>query len=57
MPRADLEICYPASGETLWDVGKRYGISPDTLADANGLCADAPGDADSLRDVRYLLIP
>lgn len=57
MPRADLEICYPTSGETLWDVGKRYGISPDALADANGLSADAPGDADSLRDVRYLLIP
>ena len=57
LPRADLEICYPTAGETLWDVGKRYGVSPDGLAAANGLSADAPGDTDSLRDVRYLLIP
>ena len=57
LPRADLEICYPTVGETLWDVGKRYGVSPDGLAAANGLSADAPGDTDSLRDVRYLLIP
>ena len=57
MPRADLEICYPASGDTLWNVSKHYGISPDAIAVANGLSSDAPGEADSLCGVRYLLIP
>ena len=56
-PHADLEICYPTQGETLWSVGKRYGVDPDTLAAANGISADAPGEADSLQGVRYLLIP
>ena len=56
-PRADLEICYPAARESLWDVGKRYGVSPEELAAANGIGADAPGEADSLAGVRYLLIP
>ncbi len=55
--RADMEICYPHSGETLWDVSRRYGVSPDALADANGLSADAPGDADSLTGVKYLIVP
>ena len=57
MPRADLEICYPTGEDTLWSVGKRYGVSPDDLALANGLSADAPGEVDSLQGVRYLLIP
>lgn len=56
-PRADLELCYPCTGETLWEVSRRYGISPEALADANGLSADAPGAADSLAGVRYLLVP
>ena len=57
MPRADLEICYPTGEDTLWSVGKRYGVSPADLALANGLSADAPGEVDSLQGVRYLLIP
>lgn len=57
MPRADLELCYPALDDSLWSVGKRYGVSPDDLAAANGLPAEAPGSVESLRDVRYLLIP
>ncbi|MBQ8357917.1 MAG: LysM peptidoglycan-binding domain-containing protein [Clostridia bacterium] len=57
LSRADLEICYPAAKDTLWDVGKRYGVSPDALATANGISAEAPGSAESLAGVRYLLIP
>lgn len=56
-PRADLELCYPGTGETLWEVSRRYGISPEALADANGLSADTPGEADSLAGVKYLLVP
>lgn len=55
--RSDVEICYPARGETLWKVGKRYGISPDDLAAANGLSAEDPNGAASLAGVKYLLIP
>ena len=56
-PRAALEICYPDLDDSLWSVGKRYGISPDALAVANGLSADAVGDPASLGGVKYLLIP
>jgi hypothetical protein len=57
LPRADVEICYPAPGETLWEVGKRYGISPDELAGANGLSAEDPNGAGTLAGVKYLMIP
>lgn len=57
MPRADLEICYPAGDDSLWTVGKRYGVSPDALAAANGLSADGYGECESLAHAKYLLIP
>ena len=57
LPRADMELCYPAVGDTLWEVARRYGVTAEALAGANGLSADAPGAADSLTGVRYLLIP
>lgn len=56
-PRADLEICYPSSEDSLWSVSKRYGVSPDALAAANGLTVDGYGDSGELGGVRYLLIP
>ncbi|MBO7341917.1 MAG: DUF3794 domain-containing protein, partial [Clostridia bacterium] len=40
--RADIELYYPAPTQTLWDVAKRYGIAPDTLADANALALGEP---------------
>ena len=55
--RADLEICYPHGGETLWDVGRRYGVPTEELAQANGLSADSPGEAASLAGVKYLIVP
>ena len=30
-------ICYVQQGETLWDVGKRYGIKTDVLEEENGI--------------------
>ena len=50
------ELYYPAPGERLWDVAKRYGVSPDALAEKNGISAEAPGDAASLAGKRFLLI-
>lgn len=55
--RADLELCYPAPGETLWSVAARYGVSPAALAAENGIAGDDPGDPASLCGVRRLLIP
>ena len=52
----DPELFYPAPGETLFDVGKRYGISPARLAGQNGISADDPGSPESLSGVRFLLI-
>lgn len=52
----DPELFYPAAGETLFDVGKRYGISPARIAEQNGIPADDPGSSESLSGVRFLLI-
>lgn len=56
-PRAAIELYYPTPTQTLWDVAKQYGISPDALADANALDADAPAASDSLAGKRFLMIP
>ena len=55
--RADMELYYPAPAQTLWDVAKRYGIAPDTLADANALALGEPDDPRSLAGKAFLLIP
>ena len=55
--RADMELYYPAPGETLWSVAARYGVSPAALSAENGMACEAPGDPASLCGVRRLLIP
>lgn len=55
--RADVEICYPAREETLWDVAKRYAVSPTALAAANGIQAESPAAKDSLLGTKCLFIP
>ena len=57
IPRADVEICYPGPGEGVWEVSKRYGVSPTELATANGLPAESIGDASAAGTVRFLRIP
>jgi hypothetical protein len=57
MPRLDVEICYPAPADTLWELGKRYAVSPDRIAAANGLAGCDVSLASSLQGVRCLLIP
>lgn len=57
LERADMELCYPAPGDSLWTVSKRYGVSPDLVASVNGLAADGYGDATLLKDAKFLLIP
>lgn len=55
--RADLELCYPAVGTSLWEVAKQYAASPESIAASNGISAENMGDADSLLGVNYLMIP
>ena len=55
--RADIEICYPCAEDSLWSVGKRYGVAPDRLAAANGLPDDDLGALTTLQGVKYLLVP
>lgn len=54
---ADLELCYPMAGESLWDVSRRYAVPPVEIAVANGIGADAINHGEPLKDVRYLVIP
>ena len=51
---ADVEICYPARGETVWSVARRYAVSPEELAISNGIAGDSEGRSDG---ASYLLIP
>jgi len=55
--RADVELFYPTVGDTLWSVGKRYGVSPAGIALANGIHDDDLDSAAAFSDVRCLLIP
>lgn len=55
--RAAIELYYPAARESLWDVAKKHGVSPEALAEANGLVADALAAPDSLAGKRFVLIP
>lgn len=55
--REDMELYYPTAGESLFEVGKRYGIAPARIAEQNGISAENVGDAESLAGTRYLLIP
>jgi hypothetical protein len=50
-------VCYPAHGETLWSIAKRYCVGVDTLAQKNSLPSAPRADSpDSLRGVHMLVI-
>lgn len=50
-------LCYPAADDTLWSVGKRYGVSLDALAEVNHLPAAPRADApESLGEARAMVI-
>ncbi len=50
--RPSVVIAFPAPGDTLWDIGKRYGVEIEKIAAANGISADAP-----LMEKTRLLVP
>ncbi len=55
----EIVAVYPEGGETLWDIAKRYGVSPETVARQNDLpdgakdASDAPNSLDGV--VRLLI--
>ena len=51
---SDIEICYPSRGESLWDVARRYAISPEELAISNGIASES---YDLPLGTTHLLIP
>ena len=56
-PAGGIRICYPAPGETLWDVAKRFAVPVSVLTGKNDLpAAPRADDPASLGDARYLLI-
>ncbi len=56
-PAGEILLCYPAKGDTLWSVGKRYHTSLDRLVQNNRLNNERRADDEvSLSDVRVLVI-
>ncbi|MBQ2772833.1 MAG: LysM peptidoglycan-binding domain-containing protein [Clostridia bacterium] len=53
----DLEFYYPAKGETLWEISRRFALPPEALANANGLESSALCDPNVWGQTRYLMLP
>ena len=49
-------VCYPAKGETLWDVAKRYRADPSEIAEKNSLTVTFPDAPESLSKSKFLII-
>ncbi|MBO5702553.1 MAG: DUF3794 domain-containing protein [Clostridia bacterium] len=49
-------VCYPAKGETLWDVAKRYRADVNDIAENNSLSVTSPDASDSLAKSKFLII-
>jgi len=55
----EIVAVYPEGSETLWEIARRYGVSPETIARRNGLpdgVEGTPDAPDSLDGVARLLI-
>ncbi len=44
-------VYYPAPGDTLWSVAKKYGVSPASIATANRIAAPASGELHALPEM------
>ncbi len=54
---ASILVCYPANGETLWDVAKKYRTDVALIAEKNSLPTVASPDApDTLSKIKFLII-
>ena len=53
----EYTVCYPAKGESLWSVAKRYGAPISSVISTNKLPADEKYDCEhSLEKVKYIMI-
>lgn len=56
-PASHICVCYPASGETLWDIAKKYRTEAEAIAEKNSLDPSAsPDSPDSLSKSKFLII-
>ena len=54
---ASILVCYPANGETLWDIAKKYRTDVAQITEKNPIPPlTAPDAPDSLAKVRFLII-
>jgi len=53
----DLLLCYPAAGESLWEISRRFGVPPHDIAAASGIDGDDPASLEALNGVQFLMIP
>ncbi|MBE6604987.1 MAG: LysM peptidoglycan-binding domain-containing protein [Ruminococcaceae bacterium] len=53
----DLEFYYPAKGETIWEISRRFALPPEELAAANGLDATSLLAPDVWGETAYLMLP
>lgn len=54
---ASILVCYPANGETLWDVAKRYRTDVASITEKNSLpTVSSPDAPDSLAKTKFLII-
>ncbi len=54
--RGEYVVCFPATGDTLWSVAKRYHAPMAMLTVANDLPTAAPDDANALDGIGYLIV-
>ena len=55
-PASRIIVCYPAKGETLWDVAKRYRADASDIAERNSLSVTSPDSPESLAKSKFLII-
>ena len=54
---SSVTVCYPSTGESLWDIAKKYRTDISDIADKNSLPAfSSPDSPDSLSKVKFLII-
>ncbi len=57
IPASRICVCYPAAGETLWDIAKKYRKDLESIASKNSLDPSLSPDApDSLTKSKFLII-
>jgi hypothetical protein len=52
-----IRVCYPSSGESLWDIAKRYRKDPESIAEGNSLDPSiSPDSPESLQNTKFIII-